>query len=77
MRSGSAQASKTASGIRQEFAKLAKEAIMTGYCWTNEQGKEKGWGAAPILPPARRSGDNFLDSARAQKFSKGARYQCA
>ena len=32
LRLGSAQASKTASGVRQDFAKVAKEAIMTAFC---------------------------------------------
>ena len=41
LRPGSAQASKTASGVRQDFAMAAKEAIMTAFCWTEEQGKEK------------------------------------
>ena len=72
VRLGSAQASKTASSIRQDFAKVAKAAIMESFCWTEEQGKDKAWGAAPILPPARRKGGNFLNSARAERMLKGA-----
>ena len=76
LRLGSVQASKTASSIRQEFAKVAKAAIMDNFCWTDNEGKEKGWDAAPILPPVRRKKDNFLVSARAQRLLKGAQYQC-
>ena len=76
LRPGSAQASKTASGVRQDFSKVAKEAIMTVSCGTEEQGKEMSWGAAPILPPARRKGDTFLVRARAKRLLKGAQYQC-
>ena len=76
LRLGSAQASKTASSVRQDFAKVAKEAIMSIFCWTEEQGKEKSWGAALILPPARRKGDNLVNSARAKRLLQGAQYQC-
>ena len=76
LRPGSAQASKTASGVRQDFAKAAKDAIMTAFCWTEEQGKEKKWGAAPILPSARQKGDKILNSARAKRLLQGAQYQC-
>lgn len=49
---------------------------MTSFCWTQEQAKEKGWGLAPILPPNKRRGENFLHSARAQRLLRGAQYQC-
>ena len=51
---GSVQANEPASSIRQDFAKVANEAIMTSFYWTEEQGKEKG--NAPILPGARETG---------------------
>ena len=76
LRLGSAQASRTASNVRQDFVRVAKEAIMTAFCWPEEQGKEKSWGAAPILSPARWKGDKVLNSARAKRLLQGAQYQC-
>ena len=72
LRLGSAQGNKIASNVRQDFAKAAKEAIMSSFYWTEQEGKAKSWGAAPLLPPTERSRDLFLDSARAKRFLQGA-----